>query len=68
VYIPEYVVSKWWEQILHNQSPLRLKARLLTEPGVMVTSVPYKLQGDKRDEHPFVAELAELDELADVGD
>jgi amino acid transporter len=65
VYIPEYVVSKWWEQILHNQSPLRLKARLLTEPGVMVTSVPYKLQGDKRDEHPFVAEL---DELADVGE
>ena len=56
VYIPEYVVSKWWEQILHNQSPLRLKARLLTEPGVMVTSVPYKLQGDKRDEHPFAPE------------
>jgi len=60
VYIPEYVVSKWWEQLLHNQSPLRLKARLLTEPGVMVTSVPYKLQGDKRDDHPFAADLAEL--------
>ncbi len=43
VYIPEYVVSHWWEQVLHNQSPLRLKARLLTEPGVMVTSVPYAL-------------------------
>jgi amino acid transporter len=43
VYIPEYVVQHWWEQVLHNQSPLRLKARLLTEPGVMVTSVPYAL-------------------------
>jgi hypothetical protein len=40
VYIPEYVVGHWWEQLLHNQSALRLKARLLFTPGVMVTSVP----------------------------
>jgi amino acid transporter len=44
VFIPEYVVGRWWEQLLHNQSPLRLKLRLLFEPGVMVTSVPYQLQ------------------------
>jgi amino acid transporter len=44
VFIPEYVVGRWWEQILHNQSALRLKARLLFEPGVMVTSVPWQLQ------------------------
>jgi amino acid transporter len=44
VYIPEYVVGRWWEQILHNQSALRLKGRLLFTPGVMVTSVPYLLQ------------------------
>lgn len=44
VYIPEYVVGHWWEQVLHNQSALRLKARLLFTPGVMVTSVPYHLQ------------------------
>ena len=44
VYIPEYVVGHWWEQLLHNQSALRLKARLLFTPGVMVTSVPYLLQ------------------------
>ena len=43
VYIPEYVVGHWWEQILHNQSALRLKARLLFTPGVMVTSVPFLL-------------------------
>ena len=40
VFIPEYVVGRWWEQLLHNQSALRLKGRLLFEPGVMVTSVP----------------------------
>jgi amino acid transporter len=44
VFIPEYVVGRWWEQLLHNQSALRLKARLLFEPGVMVTSVPWQLR------------------------
>lgn len=43
VYIPEYVVGRWWEQVLHNHSALRLKLRLLFEPGVMVTSVPWQL-------------------------
>jgi hypothetical protein len=43
VYIPEYVVGHWWEHLLHNQTALRLKARLLFTPGVMVTSVPYQL-------------------------
>ena len=43
VFIPEYVVGKWWEHILHNQSALRIKGRLLFEPGVMVTSVPWQL-------------------------
>ena len=46
VYIPEYVVGHWWAQFLHNQSALRLKARLLFTPGVMVTSVPYVLGSD----------------------
>jgi amino acid transporter len=44
VFIPEYVVGRWWEHLLHNQSALRLKGRLLFEPGVMVTSVPWQLQ------------------------
>ena len=48
VYIPEYVVGHWWQQILHNQSALRLKGRLLFAPGVLVTSVPYHLRGSDR--------------------
>jgi hypothetical protein len=43
VFIPEYLVNHWWENALHNQAALRLKARLLFEPGVMVTSVPWQL-------------------------
>jgi hypothetical protein len=48
VFIPEYVVGHWWEQILHNQSALRLKGRLLFEPSVMVTSVPWLLRSSDR--------------------
>ncbi|GAA1542598.1 APC family permease [Nocardioides humi] len=58
VYIPEYVVGRWWEQLLHNQTALRLKGRLLFSPGVMVTSVPYQLRSseialerEEREEH-----------------
>jgi len=43
VFVPEYVVGRWWEQVLHNQSALRLKTRLRFQPGVMVTSVPWQL-------------------------
>ncbi len=48
VFIPEYVVGHWWEHLLHNQSALRLKARLLFQPGVMVTSVAYQLRSSER--------------------
>lgn len=54
VYIPEYVVGHWWENLLHNQSSLRLKARLLFEPGVMVTSVPYQLRSSRNRKPPTV--------------
>ena len=47
VYIPEYVVGRWWEHLLHNQSALRLKSRLLFTPGVMVTSVPWQLKSSE---------------------
>jgi hypothetical protein len=48
VFIPEYVVGRWWENLLHNQSALRLKTRLLFEPGVMVVSVPWQLASSQR--------------------
>jgi amino acid transporter len=48
IYIPEYVVGHWWEHLLHNQSALRLKARLLFTSGVMVVSVPWQLVSSER--------------------
>jgi hypothetical protein len=48
VLIPEFVVKRWWEHILHNQTALFLKGRLLFREGVVVTSVPYHVRtGDK---------------------
>jgi amino acid transporter len=44
VVIPEFVVKSWWAHILHNQSALVLKGRLLFRKGTVVTSVPYHLE------------------------
>ncbi|KJK49258.1 DNA-binding protein [Lentzea aerocolonigenes] len=49
VFVPEYVVGRWWEALLHNQSALRLKGRLLFERGVMVANVPWHLESSSRD-------------------
>ena len=43
VVLPEFVPSHWWEQLLHNQTALRLKAALLFHPGIVVASVPYHM-------------------------
>jgi amino acid transporter len=59
VFIPEYVVGHWWEQILHNQSALRLKGRLLFTPGVMVTSVPFHLASSTKAEQRIERETAQ---------
>ncbi len=48
VFIPEYVLGHWWEQLLHNQSAQRLKAKLLLQPGVIMASVPYQLRSAAR--------------------
>jgi hypothetical protein len=61
VFIPEYVVGHWWEQVLHNQSALRLKTRLLFMNNVMVTSVPWQLTSSER-----VHELEEHNAPGDV--
>jgi amino acid transporter len=44
VFVPQYVVGHWWENVLHNQSALRLRARLQFQPGVRITTVPWQLE------------------------
>ena len=78
VYVPEYVVGHWWEQLLHNQTALILKTRLNFTPGVMVTAVPYMLASSKyaikriRRDNPAAWRLqgtgpARVDEHSDAG-
>jgi amino acid transporter len=43
VVIPELVVHRTWEHLLHNQSALMLKARLLYRRNTVVTSVPWHI-------------------------
>ena len=57
VVVPEFVVGKWYEHLLHNQSALFLKGRLLFREGTVVTSVPYHVHAEER-------RLAERSELA----
>ena len=45
--LPEFVLTKWWEQLLHNQSALLLKARLLFRHNTVVVSVPYHIEHGK---------------------
>ena len=44
VILPEFVLTKWWEQLLHNQSALLLKGRLLFRRNTVVISVPYHIE------------------------
>ena len=48
VILPELVVAHWWEQPLHNQTALRLKAALLKRPGMVVTDIPRHLRPHRR--------------------
>ena len=48
VYIPQFLVQHWWENILHNQMALRLSRSLLRIPGVVLTIVPWKLGEDNQ--------------------
>jgi hypothetical protein len=43
IVIPEFVVQRWWEHFLHNQTSLFLKGRLLFRKRTVVISVPYHL-------------------------
>jgi hypothetical protein len=49
VLIPEFVVDHWWGHLLHNQTALLLKGRLLFRKGTVVTSIPYHLHEASED-------------------
>jgi hypothetical protein len=44
VVLPEFVPSRWWHHLLHNQRALLIKAALLFKPNTVVISVPFHLR------------------------
>ena len=44
VVIPEILPARWWQNILHNQRALLLKASLLFKDRVILTDVPFHLK------------------------
>jgi hypothetical protein len=52
VILPEFVLTRWWQQLLHNQSALLLKGRLLFRRNTVVISVPYHIEHDGTVEVP----------------
>jgi amino acid transporter len=44
VVVPEIVVDRWWHNLLHNQTALRLKAALLFRKRTVVMNVPYHVE------------------------
>jgi hypothetical protein len=45
VVIPEFLPSRWWQQLLHNQTALLVKGALLFRKRVVVVDVPFHLKG-----------------------
>ena len=48
VVLPELVVTRWWEHLLHGQTALFVKRLLLAEPRTNVVSVPYRVPARTR--------------------
>jgi amino acid transporter len=48
VIMPEYLVTRWWHRVLHNNRALFIKRLLLFEPRVVLSSVPYALTPAER--------------------
>jgi amino acid transporter len=44
VIMPEFIPSKWWHHLLHNQTALLIRTALLFRKGQVVISVPYRLE------------------------
>ena len=44
IVIPEFVPSRWWQHLLHNQTALLIKGALLFRKGVVVVDVPFHLK------------------------
>jgi hypothetical protein len=43
IVVPQFITSKWWENLLHNQTALLLRFGLIFKPGIVIVEVPYQV-------------------------
>ncbi|UOF91567.1 APC family permease [Fodinisporobacter ferrooxydans] len=43
VLLPQFIVTKWWHRLLHNQSAFRIRSILLARKDIVISTVPYHL-------------------------
>ncbi len=44
IVMPQFVASRWWHNLLHNQTAFLIRLALLFRRGFVVTDVPYRLK------------------------
>ena len=44
ILIPQFITKHWWENLLHNQTSIMMRAYLLRHKDVIVTTVPFRLK------------------------
>ncbi|WP_022882100.1 APC family permease [Gryllotalpicola ginsengisoli] len=47
VYLPQYIVGHWWEQLLHNHRARRISKQLMLVHGVVIALVPWLLDSSE---------------------
>jgi amino acid transporter len=55
IVVPHFIPTKGWHNALHMRTADVLRTELLSQPGVVVTDVPYHLQGRKPERPSGVA-------------
>ncbi len=43
IVVPQFIPAHWWENLLHNQTALLLRAALVFKPGLVIVEVPYQV-------------------------
>ena len=47
VYMPQYIVGHWWENLLHNHKARRIRQKLMMIHGVTISLVPWLLDSSQ---------------------
>jgi amino acid transporter len=47
VYLPQYIVGHWWENLLHNHRARRIRQQLMLVHGVAIALVPWLLDSSE---------------------